>query len=219
MSGNLPRAIDIYLRAKQEVIANGWGGDIDWQESVRLDDVTEQSFLRDVAFVILNSGMRAAVILKHWPALREVFYDFASAVVVKRNHDEVRAEALRIINSPPKIDAILDAANRVDIEGWRRVFQQLHGSERDVLRYLSSYRYIGPVIMYHLAKNLGVQVAKPDRHLMRIAEAFGFDTRTDDNVQPFCRAIAEVTGDSIPVVDIVWWRWATIEPAYLERCR
>ena len=61
-----------------------------------------------------------------------------------------------------------------------------------------------------MAKNIGIQVAKPDRHLVRMAKAAGYS-----DVQLFCRTISQLSGDSIPVVDIVLWRFATIEKDYL----
>ena len=54
-------------------------------------------------------------------------------------------------------------------------------------------------------------VAKPDRHLTRIANRAGYT-----EVQKFCIEISRLSGDSIPVVDIVLWRFATIESDYLN---
>ena len=61
------------------------------------------------------------------------------------------------------------------------------------------------VTCWHLAKNLGFQVAKPDRHLIRISKKAGFATPND-----LCAAVAEVTGEPINVVDLVLWRYAAL---------
>ena len=76
---------------------------------------------------------------------------------------------------------------------------------------LKSLPYIGPVTCYHLAKNIGLQVAKPDRHLTRLANHTGYN-----DVQLFCEDISRQTGDSIPAVDIVLWRFASITEGYLD---
>lgn len=75
----------------------------------------------------------------------------------------------------------------------------------DVLKILDELPWIGPITKYHLAKNLGFQVAKPDRHLVRIAKHFGYR-----DVQVMCAEIGNSTGDSIPVVDLILWRYANL---------
>ena len=62
---------------------------------------------------------------------------------------------------------------------------------------------LGPITSHHLAKNLGLQAAKSDRHLQRIADALGFGGVTET-----CQVLSEYSGDPISVVDIVLWRFA-----------
>jgi hypothetical protein len=67
------------------------------------------------------------------------------------------------------------------------------------------------VTVWHLAKNLGFDAAKPDRHLVRIAEHYGFD-----HPRAFCTAIAQASSDPVKVVDLVVWRFLadhTLKPA------
>ena len=83
--------------------------------------------------------------------------------------------------------------------------------EQSPIEFLQTFQYIGAVTSYHLAKNLGLQIAKPDRHLVRLSDLLGFE-----NVQDLCSVIAKDSGDTIPVVDIVLWRFATLERDYLD---
>ena len=83
--------------------------------------------------------------------------------------------------------------------------------KKNPLFMLQEFDYIGPVTMYHLAKNIGLPVAKPDRHLVRIAKMENYQ-----DVQTFCQDVSKLSGDSIPVVDLVYWRYATIERNYLK---
>jgi hypothetical protein len=57
-----------------------------------------------------------------------------------------------------------------------------------------------------------MQIAKPDRHLKRIAGLFDY---SDVNVM--CRQIADRVGDEISEIDIVFWRYATLERNYLTQ--
>jgi thermostable 8-oxoguanine DNA glycosylase len=68
---------------------------------------------------------------------------------------------------------------------------------------------MGPTTACHLAKNLGVVLVKPDRHLTRIAVKTGYKS-----AERMCRTIAEVVGDSLSVIDIVIWRYATIAGSF-----
>ena len=72
---------------------------------------------------------------------------------------------------------------------------------QDPIGRLSQFPFIGPITANHLAKNLGYQLAKDDRHLQRIALRFGYKS-----AQGLCADISAVTGDSIAVVDTILWR-------------
>jgi hypothetical protein len=72
----------------------------------------------------------------------------------------------------------------------------------DPIGTLRQFRFIGPVTVWHLAKNIGYDAAKPDRHLVRISEHLGFR-----DPQHFCAAIAEVSGEAVKVIDLIIWRF------------
>lgn len=61
---------------------------------------------------------------------------------------------------------------------------------------------IGQVTMYHLAKNLGVDCIKPDRHLLRLAKL------SSETPKMLGDRLSQATGDRLAVVDTVLWRAA-----------
>ncbi len=69
---------------------------------------------------------------------------------------------------------------------------------------------IGPITSFHLAKNLGYPVAKADRHVQRLSDELGFR-----DAQQLCQYLSEWSGEPVPVVDVVLWRYATLAPNYL----
>jgi hypothetical protein len=75
----------------------------------------------------------------------------------------------------------------------------------DPVRELRKLPFIGPVTRYHLAKNLGIDVVKPDRHLTRLATTLGF--RSAENM---CTVIGRAVGEPAAVVDIVLWRYCSL---------
>ena len=60
-------------------------------------------------------------------------------------------------------------------------------------------------------KNLGFDVVKPDRHLLRLASSLGFDSPEE-----LCAEIAYEFGEPAAVVDIVLWRYCTLLPFHAK---
>jgi len=197
-----------YRQAKDIVLRAGFGQEISWQLSVNLSSITESDFLREHAWVTLSSGMRERVIRSLFEAVTVSFCYWESAKVIAENASRCRRLALMRFNNIRKIEAIIAAARSVSSRGFDSLKKALY---QDPLATLQSLPYIGPVTCYHLAKNIGLQVAKPDRHLTRLADSVGYS-----DVQLFCKHISLESGDIIPVVDIVLWRFASMTEGYLD---
>lgn len=200
--------IAAYRRAKDLVLRAGFGEEISWQTSVNLSGITESDFLREHAWVTLSAGMKERVVRNLFQAISSSFYYWESARVIAGNEPRCRRLALTHFNNIRKIEAIIVTARSISSKGFNSFKQALC---QDALGTLQSLPYIGPVTCYHLAKNIGLQVAKPDRHLTRLAYSVGYS-----DVQLFCKHISLQSGDSIPVVDIVLWRFASITEGYLD---
>ncbi len=197
-----------YLYAKNVIISSGYEEEIVWQSSSCFDDLDKASFLRELAWVILSSGMKERVIRNLFSNISECFFNWQSTKKIIDNREKCFNDAISYFNNKPKISAIIYAAyklNEIEFDDFKI---EVH---EDPIGSLQEFPYIGPITVYHLAKNIGLPVAKPDRHLTRIANAEGYS-----DVQAFCKHISYLCGDSVPVVDIVLWRFATIERDYLS---
>jgi hypothetical protein len=198
-----------YFHAKRTVIAAGYEGEIAWQEDACDTPLTETRFLVEAAWVVLSSGMREAVIRRIFPDVTRAFANFVSARAAATSAvDGGRDQAFRIFRHAGKIEAIVAIVLHVDHFGFDYVQRHLR---LDGLIYLQTLPYIGPVTAFHLAKNLGHDVAKPDRHLVRIAHACGYD-----NPHALCSDLRAYIGEPVPVIDIVLWRFATLSGAYVD---
>ena len=69
-----------------------------------------------------------------------------------------------------------------------------------MLEWLQGLPWIGGITKYHLAKNLGIDCAKPDVHLQRLADREGVTAHV------LCERLAKATGYRIATVDLVLWR-------------
>jgi hypothetical protein len=200
--------LERYLTAKEAVIQAGFAPEIDWQEGLCLQTLTESAFLREGAWVILNAGMRESVVRGLFGAISDAFQRWDSSAAIVAGSGRCVARALAHFNHRPKLSAIASLAAHVHDEGFECVRKRIAEEGVD---YLESLSFIGPVTRYHFAKNIGMDVVKPDRHLVRMARASGFRTPAD-----LCGAIGACTGDRVGVVDVVLWRYATIEPEYAQ---
>jgi len=199
---------DAYLFAHACVRESGFAQEIEWQQSVSLEQLSEESFLREYAWVVLASGMRESVVRSKFPEVSTCFYGWESAEQISNNADACVKAGLRVFRHKQKMRALTTTATLIANFGFCSFKKKLDSEPLGTLRGLS---YIGPVTQYHLAKNLGIDVAKPDRHLVRIAHLFGYSS-----VQQFCRTVGHETDTKVAVVDLVFWRFATLQKAYLE---
>ena len=205
-SAKVRKLVTVYLAIKQEVINRGYGLEIDWQDTRKLGLLSESEFLQESAWVILCAGMRESVVRGVFIKISAAFMDWRDAASVILNLELCKSRALAVFNHPRKISAIISLCSRVDEMGFDNIKEIIN---KEGVDFLKSFEYIGPVTCYHLAKNIGLDVAKPDRHLTRISKASRIS-----QPQELCSLISAVTGDRISVIDLVLWRYATIDTNY-----
>ena len=198
--------VNSYLTAREKVVRMGFGGEIDWQDSRCLSTLSESEFLREAAWVVLSTGMRESIIRRIFPEVSDAFLNWIGASVIKQNRGKCEKRALKAFNHRGKISAIGSICTIVADSGFERIREKI---QKEGVIFLQTFEFIGPVTKYHLAKNIGLDVVKPDRHLMRLAKAARFSEPAE-----LCQVIAQATGDKLAVVDLVLWRYATLYPRY-----
>jgi hypothetical protein len=161
-----------------------------------MPDYNPEEFLRQAAWVIVNSGFRESVACRLFPGLTLCFCDWEPQEIVEARERCLRSAAM-LFRHPKKLEAIARIAQRI-AEDWPNLRAEI---DVDAIDALSRLPFIGPITAFHLAKNLGYACAKADRHLVRLAQSFG-----ESCVQTFCRQIADATGDPVALVDLVLWR-------------
>lgn len=199
----LPEQICVaYLQAKRNVFAAGYGHEILSGARRRVCSISEVDFLREAAWVILSVGMRESVIRQKFAAISASFKDWSSSKSITEDAEACVRQALRQFQHVGKIGAILFLCKYMDAVGfdeWRPCAFQIP------IESFQEFPFIGPAAASHLAKNLGFDVAKADRHLVRLASHHGYAS-----VEEFCNHIASSVGDSVATVDSVLWRFSTL---------
>ena len=209
VKGRDARLVGFYLDAKQLVLRSGFADEIGWQESVRLSSIDGTDVRRELAWVVLSSGMRERVVRSVFDRISEIFCRWRDDDSILGNPSAFINAALRAFNHPRKIGAIVENIATFARMGLADFRTQLAAQGPP---FLMCFSFIGPVTCWHLAKNLGVDVAKPDRHLVRLARATGSNDVTD-----LCSQISTFTGDRVAVIDLILWRYATIVSDYESR--
>ena len=153
--------------------------DIAWSENIQ-PPASAEDFAQETIFVICNSGMKNTV-------ARGIF-DRVMAAVAK---DKSAATAFGHAGKTAAIDTIW--ADR------RRLFDAFLAAQ-DKLEFCAGLPFIGAITKYHLAKNFGVDCAKPDVHLQRLADMAG------RSVAELCSTLAKESGYRIATIDLILWR-------------
>ncbi len=178
-----------YEKAKEYVIKQGYQQEIDYVEKRKFVNINPDQFFYEYVYVVLNAGMKNQVAEKIFSAFTR--------------------EGVNAIGHLGKRKAVTTAKD--NFHAWFAVLSHKE-TIAEQLEYLKSLPWIGDITKYHLARNIGLDVAKPDRHLVRFAKIFKYD-----DVQKMCTDISKKTNDRIGTVDVILWRYANLVPSSFER--
>ncbi len=170
----------LYDEALKIVMENGYQKEVEWVRGTKLESVTKEKFLTEYIWVVLNSGMKNSI-------AKKIFEKF------------MQTKDFNTIGHLGKREAIKT------VLAFSNSYFNLFLSARDKVGYLEMLPFIGSITKFHLARNLGVDCVKPDRHIVRLAKEYGYD-----DVNKFCAEIAEQKNERIGVVDVVLWRYCVL---------
>jgi hypothetical protein len=173
-----------FLKLLNSVVSAGYSQEIEWQRNLR-PCADSEVFFMETCWVILNSGMKEQIARKIWNRIQDAW-------AVGQDISEVFGHTGKV------------AAIKYVRENKSRLFSEYLTAD-DKLSYLEKIPFIGKITKYHLAKNLGHDCVKPDRHLVRIAAMYG--KQPDE----FCEKLSEETREKKCVIDIVLWRAANLK--------
>lgn len=172
-----------YLDLKNALVIRGYEHEIEWGETLKpCEDST--LFCQEYIWVICNSGMKAQI--------AEVIYKRILNAIINE------VDISDVFGHKGKVSAIKSM-----ISNHKSIFKG-YLKAKDKLEFCLSLPWIGNITKYHLAKNLGENCIKPDRHLVRIAKKYNTDAFA------LCEKLSEITGDRLHTVDVVLWRSANL---------
>lgn len=153
--------------------------DVVWAESLK-EPIDAGDFALETIFVICNSGMKNTIARKIYERIVPQITAGGSAFEVFKHKGKASA-----------IDKIWMERDR---------FYAEYMAAPDKVAYAITIPWIGGITCYHLVKNFGADVAKPDVHLQRLADREGV------TAQALCERLARETGYRVATVDTILWR-------------
>lgn len=196
-----------YFLAKKYVIKKGFGNELDWQDARDFKTLTEHDFMCEISWVILASGMNDKVVKKVFPHIQKAFFDFKSLPYILEHKQKCLQNALTVFNHTGKVSAILQIAEYLLMHTLADTKQRIL---KDGILFIRTFPYMGQATACHFAKNIGIDIVKADRHLIRISSSLGFD-----NPAQLCKAISLQVQEKLATIDLVLWRYATLDKNYL----
>jgi hypothetical protein len=183
----MPISLGKYLKLKERLLDSNYADEVDWAENIQ-PCTSYHRFAEEFIWVVLNSGMRAQVALTIWKRL-------VAAIQEKQ-------PLITAFGHKGKVGAMERMLSQEGVE-WFEEYQALP-TDAEKIQFLESLPHIGSTTKWHLAKTLGVDCMKPDRHLVRL----GGGQKTEAMLM--CKELAKQTGDRIATVDAVLWRAANL---------
>ncbi len=209
MNNCLASAQAVFELACDYTRSGGFAAEVDWQRNTNFAEFSETQLLREASWVILCSGFREAIVRRIFDHISLCFFDWESAAEIFEYREICVRAARDSLRNEPKLNAIVACAERIVSEG----FEGVKGAVlRNPIRELQRFPFIGPVTAWHLAKNLGLDVAKPDRHLARLAMRCGYSS-----AGALCEDLATRNREPIKAVDLILWRFLADNPGMARK--
>lgn len=195
---------------------------LNFYKGIRVNALTQDEIYAQVCWVVYSTGFRYKVVRKYWPAIGRAlcYFDVTRVAELAKN---LECAALKIceqsnFNNLRKAKWCVVNARRMQElsqdgrfpDGLKSLLVQLSEKRSFEIieltpKMITQLRLlgIGPTTIFHLLKNVGIDVFKPDRHLRRLLSAFRL-VSPDATVAQICEAMEElsvITGMSINEID------------------
>jgi 3-methyladenine DNA glycosylase Tag len=171
------------------------------------EKITDKFLLEELSWITYAGGFRYDVIRKYWPKITEAFFDFDVSRVALL-YEDLDAQAKVICEKSgfrniAKAKWCIFNAQRIiqldyelsEIGGLKGYFLQIAGMDiRQIVEnkpiFLNDLKFkgIGKTTIFHLLKNMGIDIFKPDIHVCRMLQKLGLISKTS-SILDICEAM------------------------------
>jgi hypothetical protein len=161
---------------------------IEWSETAG-PPMSPEDFALEAIYVICNSGMKHTIARQIYERCRAALLD-----------GQTTSTETRALIGLPKVFGHAGKTSAIDtIWFFRDRLYAEYMAAGDKVEFCGALPWIGGITKYHLAKNFGADVAKPDVHLERLAKHHG------TTPQALCDELAAATGYKSRTIDLILW--------------
>jgi len=162
--------------------------------------LTPSDCLATFAGAVHGSGISYRTLRVLWPRLEQAYRYFQPDDIALHRRAVTNA-ALRVINYPAKVNAVVKTAGLLADQPYDE-FVDTYLVSPDAIGQLP---FMGKALRYLMARNCGLPYAKPDVHLLRLADRFGYGR----DVQTMCENIGSAVDEPVGYVDVVLFTYAS----------
>lgn len=182
-------------------------------------------FLREYVWIVFAAGFNTRILSEKIDALIACYCDVILSMTdeqIDRDFEWRWKRVEQIIANRRKHDSIREVI-KLMAQAWRTknggwwlsFFERIRrfnpqGMPEPNWEGIEALPGIGPITKYHLARNMGFDVIKPDRHLVRLAERFRFESP-----EAMCAYLSGLHDERIGVVDLILFyagsTWGTLD--------
>ena len=173
-------------------------------QTTSISEMSEDRIYQEICWIVYSSGFKNEIIQKYWPKITEAYFNFEIKKIIEE-YPDLESGATIICKKSNfknlnKAKWCLYNANRVshmnenlNDSGLKAVLKTI--TKMDVLeiyeilpdlRRQLGLKGIGPVTIFHLLKNVGVDIFKPDIHVSRILDHIGFFKEIKSYREVYC---------------------------------
>lgn len=162
-----------YFDAAVRFTRTYYGAEYQKIAGVSFSALTIDKFFSEYIWVVHATGFSASAVGKFIPRLMDIYVNPRKTVSV--SFSDLYENVRLVCNNPAKSKAIYKTAALLeDMEKTGR-WESYKNTVRSSPEVLAELPYIGKVTCHHLARNIGLlDHVKPDLHLVRLANHFGF---------------------------------------------
>lgn len=170
--------------------------------------VTNRDLLSELCWIVYSSGFRFEVISRYWPSIRRAYTYFDVGRVASFTEDlELHANRICLesgFRNLKKAKWCIQNAQRIieldeemeNTGGLRGYFIEI--SKREPMEIVNltpilveelRFKGIGETTIFHLMKNIGIDIFKPDIHVRRVLAKLGLTDGENAPAQDVCKAM------------------------------
>jgi hypothetical protein len=171
--------------------------DTKWVLKISPDTITPSCFFKEYVWVVYASNFKVNILEKYRINLYQAYGDYRTLDITRKD------AVLSVINNLSKWNAVLDTAKKLKYIGWKGEFgfKEIYLSSIDSM---TVFKFIKDITKFHLARNLGFDVAKPDRWMQRIRDQFECLS-----VKEMCQYLSSKYNMPVKQIDLILWKYAS----------